>query len=375
MDFFDKYTSNTIAASGNQRPRDFTSMGQVCTRIFYRLTVGGTFDYSLLFSNINDSTFDNGAEGYKNRVYDPWVIHSLKVSIWERGCFDGKFSNEEHHVPLIESKMGKSVTVTFNGHETKHVSPGEFFRTDPVSLTAEKGEYLCVELTFEGGLIPCYDEFLAPVYMLTDGEWRVARCVPAPGMIGAARDVRARVGFIGDSITCGCGTEPDAYAHWNALLTDRFDEDFAFRNLGLGYGRAEDVASGGAWFYKARHNEAIVVCFGVNDILQGRDENAIKADLAAIVKRFKAEGMKVLLQTVPPFDYVGENIGKWHRINDYIKNTLAGEADMIFDNVPVLWVDSEHPHMAKYDGHPDHEGCRKWADALYPVMKEFLRGL
>lgn len=372
MEYFRKYVSNTIAASGNQHPRDFSEMGRVTTRIFYRAAVGGRRDYSLLFSNINDSTFDNGAEGYKNRVYDTWTVLSLKVGVCKNGCFDGTFVNEEHHVPFIEEKLGEMIPVTFNGTASKSVAPGEFFSTDPVSLAPAKGEYVCVEMTFEGGLVPCYDEFIAPVYMLTDGEWRVARCVPAPGMIGVSREVKARVGFIGDSITCGCGTEPDAYAHWNALLAERLGEDFAFRNLGLGYGRAEDAASGGAWFYKASQNEAVVVCFGVNDILQGREENAIKADLKTIVRRFKERGIKVLLQTVPPFGYVGEQIAMWHRINEYIKTELAAEADAVFDTVPVLWLDEEHPNVPKYDGHPNHEGCRKWADALYPVIKEFL---
>ncbi len=372
MEYFDKYVSNTIAASGNQHPRDFSSMGRVTTRIFYRVAVGGSFDYSLLFSNINDSTFADGAEGYKNRVYDQWTIHSLKVGICKRGCFDGKFINEGHHVPIIEEKIGEMISMTFSGSLSKIVAPGEFFSTDPVKLEAEKGEYVCVEMTFEGGLIPCYDEFLAPVYMLEACEWRVARCVPAPGMIGVEREVVAKVGFIGDSITCGCGTEPDAYAHWNAIIAEKFGERFAFRNLGLGYGRAEDAAAGGAWFYKARHNDAVVVCFGVNDIIQGKDENTIKSDIATIVRRFKSEGVKVLLQTVPPFDYVGENIEKWHSINTYIKNELAGEVDALFDNISVLYVDDKHPHMAKYDGHPNHEGCRKWAEALYPVMKDFL---
>lgn len=374
MEYFGKYVSNTIAASGNQHSRDFSGMGQVTTRIFYRVTVGGEFDYSLLFSNINDSTFADGADGYKNRVYDPWIIHSLKVGVCKRGCFDGKFINEEHQVPFIEEKLGQMHEVTFDGESSKLVAAGEFFSTDPLRLAPEKGEYICVEMTFSGGAVPCYDEFIAPVYMLTDGEWNVARCIPVPAMVGAARKVRARVGFIGDSITCGCGTEPDAYAHWNAVLTEMLDPDgvFAFRNLGLGYARAEDIASGGAWFYKAKHNDAIFICAGVNDILRGRAEEDIKSDLTTAVRRFKSEGVKVFLQTVPPFAYEGENVGKWYRINDYIRNTLSAEVDAFFDNVPVLRLDEEHSDVAKYDGHPNHEGCRKWAEALYPKAAEFL---
>ncbi|MBR4934148.1 MAG: hypothetical protein IKZ03_06790, partial [Clostridia bacterium] len=122
MEYYSKYVSNTIAASGNQHPRDFSMMEHVTTRIFYRAAVGGRRDYSLLFSNINDSTFDNGAEGYKNRVYDAWTIHSLKVGVCKNGCFDGTFVSEEHHVPFLEEKLGEMIPVTFSGSASKRVA-------------------------------------------------------------------------------------------------------------------------------------------------------------------------------------------------------------------------------------------------------------
>ena len=54
------------------------------------------------------------------------------------------------------------------------------------------------------------------------------------------------------------------------------------------------------------------------------------------------------------------------------KTTLAAKADAFFDIVPYL-VDPESPYGASlYGGHPNAEGSKIWADALLPVVKEFL---
>lgn len=371
MEYFKKYYSNTVAGSANRLSCDYTE-GEVCTRVFYRLTEGGTFEYSLLFSNINDSTYDAGVEGYKNKVYGEWTIHSLRLAVCPRDLFPIPLGPEGVHVPLDAGRIGEFVPVTFAGSASKRVAPGEFFSTDPVTLSAEKGEYLCVEITYEGSDVPAYDEWLIPVYVLRDGEWRLDKKVPVPGMIGATLKKKPRVAFIGDSITCGCGTAPNAYANWSALVSEMLGDAYAYHNLGIGYGRAEDFASGGAWFYKAKHSDFAVLCFGVNDILQGRSEENIIADITSCVRRLKGAGVKVMLQTVPPFDYEEKYRGMWERINDYIKNTLSKEADAVLDNVPFLCADADHPYATKYDGHPNHDGCRVWAEKLCTAMKVFL---
>ena len=94
---------------------------------------------------------------------------------------------------------------------------------------------------------------------------------------------------------------------------------------------------------------------------------------ADIVEALKAElndDVKVVLQTIPPFDYEGEMIGKWQRVNDYIRQTLSQKAALVFDVVPWLRQDEEHPHMAKFVGHPNAEGCAVWADALYDALMD-----
>ena len=63
-------------------------------------------------------------------------------------------------------------------------------------------------------------------------------------------------------------------------------------------------------------------------------------------------------------------IGKWLRVNEYIRQTLSKKAALVFDVVPWLQQDEERPHMAKFVGHPNAEGCAVWADALYDALTD-----
>ena len=116
----------------------------------------------------------------------------------------------------------------------------------------------------------------------------------------------------------------------------------------------------------------IVVCYGTNDIARQREEEAIKKDLLSIVLKLKKAGIKVLLQTLPQFNWNGENLKKWININHYIKNILVQYVDIVFDVAPLLTEGTEWSGVAKYNGHPNEEGCRIWANALTPVLRDFL---
>ena len=79
MQYFEQYRSNTYAGSGNQlyfRMND----GEIRTgRVFYKISVQGEYNYSILFSNIIDSTFSNGSISHKNLICDSWKIHNAKI--------------------------------------------------------------------------------------------------------------------------------------------------------------------------------------------------------------------------------------------------------------------------------------------------------
>ena len=360
MRYFEEFSSNSVAGSGNPyffRPADPEK--KVVGRTYYRITFGGKYRYSLLYSNLIDSTFADGSVSHCNLVVDEWRIHGMRIGLCEK----------ENAEACVEPK--KWVGVTFDGKTEKWVAPGEMFATDPVALNAKSGEYLCVEMIFSGRMLPCHPESVLSAYVDSGNGFVREVNQPFASMIGCDRKVKTRLGFLGDSITQGIGTPIDSYVHWVARVAEQMGEEVACWDLGLGYGRAADVATGGAWMFKTMQNDAVCVCFGVNDLEQTKDAERLEQNLRTIVRELKKEGKRVLVQTVPPFDYPEELRVLWKRVNRFILEELAAEADAVFDVVPILGQ-MKQPHMARYGGHPDGVGCAAWADALGPAIRQWL---
>ncbi len=363
MKYFENYVSATVGAGGSQYW--FDSAEPRTGRIYYRLSQSGTYDYSLLFTGIIDSTFADGSVSHANLLCGQWEILAATVGVGKT-CSAAEATDPDVTIPL-----------TFAGEKTLTILPGTYFTTDPVEITAEKGEYLCLEVTCRGEHIPCHPESVLPVFVQKDGAW--VRCpeTPFPSHIGCNRTVSAKLGFLGDSITQGCGTAVNSYTNWASYIADMLGDDFSYWNMGLGYGRAMDGASDGTWLYKAKQVDGISVCFGVNDILRGRTATQVKADLTTIVQMLQKAGVRVLIQTVPPFDYGADTVETWRDVNRYIREELATVADAFYDCVPVLSDSGEKddPGAKKYGGHPNAAGGLAWATGLCPVMKEFAEGL
>lgn len=360
MRYFEEFSSNSTAGSGNPYffcPEDPEK--KIVGRTYYRITFGGEYRYSLLYSNLIDSTFADGNISHCNLVVDEWMIHGMRIGLCDKGNV-ATCAEPEEWVP-----------VTFDRKKEKQVAPGEIFATDPVTLNAKSGEYLCVEMTFSGKMLPCHPESVMSAYVDSGNGFARENNQPFASMIGCDRKVKKRLVFLGDSITQGIGTPVDSYEHWCARVAEQLGEETACWDIGLGYGRAADAATGGAWLFKARQSDAICVCFGVNDLEQTWDPERLEKNLRTIVNELKKEGKRVLVQTVPPFDYPEELRILWNRVNRFIKEELAGEADTVFDVVPILGQ-KEKSHMARYGGHPDGQGCAAWANALVPVIRKWL---
>lgn len=375
MEYFKRYGSNTYAGSGNQLYFNVPEGESRTGRVFYKISVGGEYNYSILFSNIIDSTYSDGSVSHKNLICDSWRLHNAKVGRCKRITAAKEISemtmadeNGNRNADIIVSDMKE---ITFNGQKHKDVMPGEFFSSDPIRLDFDIDDYLCLEITFSGKMIPYHEESLLPVFIKENGAWKYSKHMPFAGMIGCDRELKGKIAYLGDSITQGIGTPMNSYKHWNAVLSQKIGNEYAFWNLGIGYGRANDAAADGAWLYKAKQNDTVFVCYGVNDILQGQAEEQVKSDLTYIVNALKKSGKKVILQTIPPFDYVGEDIKKWESINTYIKTVLKDSTDYVFDNAPILG-EGEFLSAAKFGGHPNEEGCAAWAEALYAEIKDLL---
>lgn len=351
MAYFDEFVSNTSAGTSNQ---SFFPGGNGVGRVFYRLLWGGEYPCSLLFSNRVDSTFGSGDISRANDLCDPWT---LAVS-----CCVCRVVND----PDMESR--EWLELTFDGAREKTAAPGELFSTDAFPLRAGAGDYLCVQITFRGSRIPCHPEINILSFVKDGDRFVPSEYVPVPSMIGVRRSVKARVGFLGDSITQGLGTEMDSYDHWCHKAAQALGPEYACWNLGIGCGRASDAATGGVWLQKALENDCVVVCFGINDINQG-DGPQLLHNLETIVGTLKANGKKVVLQSIPPFDYEKQHrIDLWEEQNRRIRQELAPKCDGFLDVAAFLSVDGVG-QTTKYGGHPNGEGCRVWAEHLLPILK------
>ncbi len=360
MAFFEKYVSNTVAGSGNQTYFVSEDPTKIRTsRTCYKVFAGGTHTYAFLFSNVLDSTFADGTFSRCNQRLGAWTIHEARVGITDFCAAEGMRPPHTEYV------------LTFGGQKEKRVEPGAFFETDGIQLSPKTGEYLCLEITFSGSEIPCHTESILPSFLWDGASWVPSTQHPFAAMVGCDRPVAARIGFWGDSITQGIGTENNAYTHWNSVVAERVGRRYAYWNLGLGYGRAHDAQTAGAWFYKAKQNDIVAVSFGVNDILNGFSAKEIKEALYTILENLTEAGVTGILQTVPPFDYTEAQAEIFHEVNRYIKEELSKKAAFVFDAAALLG-ESGAPHMAKYGGHPNAEGCRIWGEKFSEELKNFL---
>ncbi len=360
MDFFKKYVSDSLAGSTSQSFFEDDNTPRRA-RVYYKLFCGGDREYSLLYSNTTDSTFSDGSVSVRNMPCGAWEILSLRAGTVPSCGMDD---------PADPAEMQ---TLTFLGRESKSVAPGEMYHTDPFRLNARAGDFLCLEITFRGGeRIPFHPETRLAVFREKDGAWVSDTHLPLPSMIGCRRDVRRRIAFLGDSITQGIGATLNSYRHWNARFAERLGTENAYWNIGIGYARADDAATDGVWLYKAKQNDLVILCLGVNDIQRGYSAESVIESLTKIVTSLKAAGVRVVIQSLPPFDQTGERLTKWTTVNTYIRETLAARADGYVDVTPFLCASPETPSFARYGGHPNDEGSQIWGDALYAASSEWL---
>ena len=338
--YFDEFVSNSADASGNQTLFASDGAPRTC-RAAFRLTTGGRFAYSFLFSNTVDTTFADGSATRAGDLPAPWDILALSVFV----CAGAD---------TVVSDAPRKIPVTFGGAAQKAVQPGEIFASDPIPLRAAAGEYLVLEMTFAGRSLPVLEEALLPIFAGTDAGFVPDKHMPLPAMIGCRRPVRTRVAFLGDSITEGIGAPAGSDAFWVSRIARALGGDFSVWNLGVGYARAGDAAADGAWLAKAKSADLVSVCLGVNDLMQGRRAGDITRDLAAVAGALRRAGCRLGLFTVPPFGYTGERCEAWRQVNAFLRETLARDAEYVFDT--GVLADAPGSPAPRFGGHPNAEG-------------------
>lgn len=345
MSYFDKYVSNTLAASGNQSYFNSNNDNQF-GRVIYKIYSGGEYGYSFLFSNTIDSTYADGTHSKANIKCKNWTINYLKAYVFDKDTVD--FTTDNYKAEY---------SIKFNKKDSKEVIPGEIFYTDEVIISSEKNDYICLEIGFIGEQIPYFEELIIPSFRKENDTWMPSKQMPLSCMIGCTRKVEKKVGFLGDSITEGIGVDMNSYEHWNAKIAEEIGDKYSYWNLGIGFGRAADCASNGAWLNKAKEMDVVTICFGVNDLGRGYSETEIKCNLETIVRILQDNKVRTILFTIPPFDYEPSVKVKWLNINNYILNELSKITE-VYD-VAKIWGDSSpYEERAIYGGHPNREGSK-----------------
>lgn len=361
--FTGEFTSNTLAGSANQnwfKPENPTEL--YTGRVFYKLFSGGNQSYSLLYSNGIDTTFADGQHSYAERQLKSWTIHKLSVGI----C--------PPNVDFTQNRLSHMHPVLFGGEPQKSLEASKRVMTDSINLSAQAGDYLCVEVTFSGEEVPCHTELIIPCFCRKAGKFVPSTEVPVPGLIGSDRPVFGQIGFLGDSITQGIGTPANKYTHWTAEVAKRWGNNWAYWNLGVGYARASDAAKNGAWLSKAMCCDFVSICLGVNDIKQGCSAELIEQSLQEITTQLYRRGIAYGIFTIPPFDYDVEATKRWEQVNSYIKKALSANAAYVFDTAAVLGSPDDRSKPI-YGAHPNELGCEKLAEAFcrkYKSPKEIF---
>ncbi|HVD28217.1 MAG TPA: GDSL-type esterase/lipase family protein [Mycobacteriales bacterium] len=211
---------------------------------------------------------------------------------------------------------GSEQPVTFGGRAATVIPPGAEAVSDPVPV-AVAGP-LAVTIA-----VPALPDVVSEHPVALQTSW----LAPRGGALGtpttswlllsgldvlAPRPVHAVVA-VGDSITDGVGTAPDADARWTDALAARLTAaggDATMTVLNAGISRNELLADGvGGPPPQARFARDVadalgatdvVLNIGTNDIAEGRDAAAIEAGLVRFADAAQAAGKRVFLTTITP---------------------------------------------------------------------------
>ena len=337
--------------------------GQFIFRTFFEPLCPDCTQWKILIDNRIDSTPAGGPlENKRARAGKDggrWKILSASIA---RGRAGDWHINEER-------------VFTFHGAQSADVWPGSVFWSDEISFELGSSDRFAVTWTLEvtpGEIIPAAAETQYPCYQMDCiGEFSLCDGFAiAPRLTAQRRQTDGLIGFLGDSITQGFSSSMDSYSFWCARIAEGLGNAYGYWNLGSGWGRAEHVLSSRAWLAKALMCDVLFVSFGVNEILADYPADKIINDIKNLLQKLK-EGRqrKIILCTVPPFNFTGEKEFVWHEVNQHIIDMYGSETEVFdirralsrpapFDNYILEELDSG-------DGHPSDAAASKIAGMFF----------
>ena len=320
------------------------------------------------------------------------------------------------HVAVVDSdgslRAGTDRAVTFGGSGMVTIPAGAPFVSDPVDLRVDPLDTLSVSLYLPGDTGPCtchstgmQDAFVSQPGNFTVGTFEPASTTQTRAFLTGVEVDADRSGHaivvLGDSISDGIGSTPNANHRWPDLLADRLaargGRQWGVVNEGISGNRI--LADGAGQSALTRFDRDVlsvpgvshvVVFEGVNDLglAYGKFEGPLAAmrnsmakgqasadalieGLRQIIARAHAHGIKVYGATITPYEgatyYAPEGNAVREKVNDWIRN--GGEFDAVLDFDAVV-RDPNEPAKIR-DGwhagdflHGSDAGYRAMADSI-----------
>ena len=295
---------------------------------------------------------------------------------------------------------GSDRILTFNGSTSTTIPVGALAVSDPVDLRVPDRVDLAISLWIPGNQSAATEHKLGlqTTYVSPEGDFTGADALPTATTTAsyyylAGVDVGSRVPsraivVLGDSITDGLHSTPDANRRWPDRLAERLHAHssgsrIAVLNAGISGNRIlHDMAGTNASARLDRDvlvqsgARYVIVLEGINDI--GIPVGAAAADIIAghrqIIERAHAMGLKVYGGTLTPFQaflpgvyFSAEGEATRQAVNHWIRTGKAYDAVIDFDRV---LRDPDRPAVMRpaYDSgdhlHPNDAGYQAMADAI-----------
>jgi len=298
---------------------------------------------------------------------------------------------------------GSAKEVTFGGERSLVLHPGVVAYSDPVDFEAAPLEDLVVSLYLQGdaGRPTTHPLGLHTTYISGPGDFTAATDFPADTTtqsyywlagidVFAPEDAFAIVA-LGNSITDGALSTPDADRSWPSRLAARLAANEDTRNIGVvnaGISGNRVLSDGAGVSVLARlENDAlsysgvkwIVLLEGINDIgaiTRGPTNPAVTAErliwaYRQVIERAHARGVRVAGATLTPYEGAGyfSKEGEEIRaaVNDWIRD--SGEFDAVIDfDAATRNPESPTWFLPAYDPgdhlHPNDAGYQRMADEV-----------
>jgi lysophospholipase L1-like esterase len=309
----------------------------------------------------------------------------------------------------VEDASG-SRTLTFAGQPGIAILPGATVTSDPVALPVQPLSRLAVTTALPASTpVASFHWGAQQTVQVTTGSGTTSfggRLFLNAVMVDAAAPARTVVA-LGDSITDGNGSTPDADRRWPDVLAERLAQHgIAVANAGISGGRLARDGMGRSALARLEQDvlsqpgvSDVIVLLGINDIgwpgspFAPNERAATLAELTAAYRQLVAashvRGVRVTAGTLPPFEgaldgtpYAGHySAGKERlrkQLNAWIRT--AGAFDAVVDFDAVL-RDPAHPSRLRpaFDSgdhlHPGDAGYRAMAEAIdiAPLLQDGSR--